>query len=155
MPDTKSRFFELRETYGRDEAGNLEPLSSAAFAISLPVMTGSGKITEHTNVTHVEAADELTDELAGRFIPGTRIVETTNPLLAGAILGTGIYDEIDPPSKAAVARAVNETKAHITMRNERDRQVALGNEPAPDATDSNPAPQATGDAEHIPSTTEA
>lgn len=141
MSESSSRFFELADIYGRDEHGNLEPLADASFAIAMPFAAGNGAISVRTDVTRVGAADALTDDLPGRFIPGTRIIETSNPLLAAGILGTGVYREIDAPSKAAIARAVGETKAHVEARKQRDRQVALGNEPAPDSTDAQtPAP---------------
>jgi hypothetical protein len=143
MPDTESRFFELADHHGRDYADNLEPLVEIGTSIALPVMkshpvTGSPVITSESQRVVICPAEQLTDSDPGRIIPNTRIVETANPLVAGALLGCGQYVEIDAPTKARIAQHEKETRAHVAALEARDKQVQAGNEPEPDAGDTPP-----------------
>lgn len=142
---SNSRFLELRDEHGRDHQGNLEPLAEIGLSIPRPsTVNGDVTIIGDAGATRVAIApapslDKVKDDdhgkLPARVIPDTRIVETTNDLIADTLLAGGLFVEIDEPKKAKIDKAVSETKAHIAAMADRDKQVQSGNEPAPDATD--------------------
>ena len=143
MPDnTESRFFELADHHGRDYAGNPEPIQEVGVSIATPTMTKSGTLTEVSHALVIVQAAALTEKLVARVIPNTRIIETSSHQVASALLSCGQYQEIDPPTKAHIAKHEKATAAHIDAMTKRDEQIDAGDQPAPDATD---MPAATAD----------
>ncbi|HET6502104.1 MAG TPA: hypothetical protein VFG87_15215 [Amycolatopsis sp.] len=146
MPDDEFiAYFELRSEHGVDHANNLQPIVD--FGLSMPAarQTSDGLILPTaTERVSIQPAPNLTDELVARVIPNTRIVETIDPRVADAIRAVGLFDEIDKPSKTAIAAAEKETRAHVDAMAARDRQVDAGGEPPPDATDA-PTPDAVNE----------
>lgn len=135
MPETETRFFEkLMLPDDHDEVGNPMPISSVGLAVALPTMTPGGNLTEVSHAVAIGPADDLAD-LPARVLPGTRIVETCSHQIASSLVASGQYVEIDPPSKAVIAKHTRDTAAHIDARAKRDKQIEAGHEPAPDAAD--------------------
>jgi hypothetical protein len=88
MPD---RHFRLLDHIGLDAAGNPEPIHEVGLAVLIPTMKG-GEI--------VDVPERITLNAA----PGTRVLKTDDPRVASALLSSGQYEEIDPPSKRELAK---------------------------------------------------
>lgn len=139
---SESRYFVLRDDVGVDHADNLEPLAEIGLIVGVPTAVPGPENVEIVEVPQahsIKPADKLNDERRVRIIPGTRYVETNDALIAEGLLGhpagKGLFVEVDEPKKADIDKARKETDAHIEAMKNRDAQVQLGNEPAPDATD--------------------
>lgn len=135
-----SRYFALKGEHGVDHADNLEPLQEIGISVSVPTMVPGASNTDIVEVPHiikVESANGLGDRRA-RIIPGTRFVETNDPLVASALLECGQYTEVDEPGKGAIDKARKQTAAHQDAMKQRDQAVTAGDIPAPDADDTTP-----------------
>jgi hypothetical protein len=129
-----SRFFVLRDEHGIDHEANLEPIQEIGLSIPNPLALSLGMEMTAKHVISQHA--ELTDDLAARVIPGTRIVETNDFIVAEALLACQQYDEFDgEPTKAAIDKARKEINAHVEAMARRDDQVAKGELEPPDAAD--------------------
>jgi hypothetical protein len=102
MPESKSKYFELEDHVGVTADGNLEPLVEIGLVVTVPTMV-EGEVVDAPHTVKVEHAAKL-GELAARIVPGTRIVESSDYRVNVALLGSG-FVAIDPPTKAAVAKA--------------------------------------------------
>lgn len=91
-PDPAPRYFELR-----DHIDPGQPLNGYTCTVGLPRMRGGRVVIESQPVTLKKAA-ERDDELPGRVLPGTRLIEATNPALASALAQSGRFEECDPPA---------------------------------------------------------
>ncbi len=103
MPD--STFLELEDHVGVTADGNLEPLVSIGLSIAVPTMvkdpdTGKMEPAEIAHSITIESSQGLADRPA-RFLPGTRIVEIADPRVVTALMQSGSFKEIDPPTKTA------------------------------------------------------
>lgn len=87
----KARYFELLDHVGIDSQGSPEPLREIGIAINVPTAK-DGEI--------VDVAQRVTIQP----IENTRTFAVDDPLVAGAILDSGLVREIDPPSKAQARR---------------------------------------------------
>ena len=87
----KTRYFELLDHVGIDPEGNPEPLREIGVAINVPTAK-DGEI--------VDVAQRVTIQP----IDGTRTFAVDDPLVAGAVLDSGLVREIDPPSKTQARR---------------------------------------------------
>lgn len=153
-PNAPLAWLEWPSHYGVDHAGNLEPLCEFAVHIAVPQLSPTGVVLPTgSDTTLIPVAEELGDETPIRIIPDTRIVETRDLRLASALVALG-FVQIGQPTAKYLKDARDETAAHVDAMAKRDRQVAIGNEPAPDATDpgvAGQAPPASG-AVRMPST---
>lgn len=131
-------WFELKPEHGIDHEGNLEPIAEFGLSVAVPQLVNGDVLDTASASTVIRPQARLTDEIAVRIIPDTRIVETSNLNLASAILATGLFEQIERPNKTHIADAEKETRAHLNTMKQRDRAVEAGDEPAPDATDSVP-----------------
>jgi hypothetical protein len=104
-------------------AGEPGPLTSEAFSYAVPVMvkdpaTGKQEVGSELRAATIEPSDQPIREGAviapdrptlavdARIIPGTRIIETTNPQIASILAGdSGGYTRVDPPKSSAQTRA--------------------------------------------------
>lgn len=132
MPDT--RFFELATEHGVDPEANLQPIAEIGLSVPVPLRLKDGSTVVDSQRIVIRPADAIKDNFA-RIIPNTRIVETTSHIVMSALIGHKLGDEVESPTKTTIAKAVKETEAHRSAGAEAARQVALGNEPPPDATD--------------------
>lgn len=98
MPD---RYFKLKDHVGLDGDGNPEPINEIGVSANVPTMVGSGKDREVVAVAK---------RVKVKPIPGTRIVKTDEPVVAEALKQSGLFDESEPPAKAEVSKARQETK---------------------------------------------
>lgn len=110
-------------------AGQPGPLVSEGCDYAVPTLV-NGKIQgvkRHVQITVSESSCGEIQPVAldqsvttdARIIPGSRVIETTNPLLAD-VLCQGGYRRIDPPSsqRPHVAKAPRVTKAGLAKRAE-------------------------------------
>jgi hypothetical protein len=153
MPEDFRAWFELRSEHGVDYAENREPIREVALTLSLPQMTPGGVIASGQQVCVIRPADELTDEMPARVIPGTRIIETSSLLTAQALYSRAEYEQlVDEPTQAQVNAAKAETAAHVDATRKRADAVARGSEHPADMNDPNPAPPPLTGAVSIPGT---
>lgn len=94
MPDT---YLELNDDVGLDADGNPEPIHEIGIAVNIPTIK-DGELVDIAQRTTVTA------------IPGTRIVKTSDPMIVGALLGSGQYHETEPPSKTDLSKARKDTQ---------------------------------------------
>lgn len=94
MPE---RHFRLLDHLGLDSEGNPEPIHEVGLAVAIPTIRG-GEIVDIEERVTVKAA------------PGTRVIKTDDPLVAGALLGSGQFEEIDPPSSAQLKKERKQTQ---------------------------------------------
>jgi hypothetical protein len=103
------RYFALRDHVGVTPGGNLEPLVEEGMAIAVPTIVstvdGPEVVTTSMSVV-IRPADTLPDGAGARVIPGTRIIECSDPRIADGLLGGEKYEEIPPPTKQEVTHAV-------------------------------------------------
>ncbi len=107
-----STWLELHDTIGVTAEGNLEPLADIGdVPILVPRLvtdeTGKQHVIEEPQMVKIEFADELGKRPA-RMVPGTRMVETVDPRIAGFLLGSNegaVWKQIDTPTRAAVKAA--------------------------------------------------
>lgn len=90
------RYFELDEAIGLDPDGNPEPIHEVGLAVNIPTVKDGEIVAVASRVT-VNA------------IPGTRILKVDDPIVAGALAGSGQYREVDPPKKADLDRQRKDT----------------------------------------------
>jgi hypothetical protein len=88
MPE---RHFRLLDHVGLDADGNPEPIHEIGLAVLTPTMK-DGEI--------VDVSERITLKAA----PGTRVVKTDDPRVAGGLLACGLLEEIDPPTKRELAK---------------------------------------------------
>lgn len=88
MPE---RHFRLLDHIGLDADGNPEPIHEIGLAVLIPTMK-DGKI--------IDVPERITLNAAA----GTRVVKTDDPRVAGALLQSGQYEEVDAPSRRALAK---------------------------------------------------
>jgi hypothetical protein len=132
-----SRYFAHKDDLQdvRDHEGNLKPIQEVALSIPNPIALSLGlPLTDKVVISQL-ADGEFGDEHAARVLPGTRIVETHDFVVAEALVACGQYDEIDQPTKKLLDDHVKETKAHLAALERRDEQVAKGELEPPDAAD--------------------
>lgn len=141
-PDEKFiAWFELKPEYGIDHEDNPEPIVESALSLAIPVMLPSGRIVTGSQVCKIAPADELTDTLLVRVIPGTRIVETSSMLAAQALYSLPTYQQlIDEPTREHIKSARDATAAHHDAMARRAAMVAKGEEHPADVNDPNPVP---------------
>lgn len=150
MTDNPTRYLELLEhqvddngvarldaPIGHDYAGNHEPITE--IGVSVPIaenQSHTGVIIAADNPEHVPAEHKGRPVVkTAHAIPDTRIVVSSNPLVTDTLLNTNLFREIDKPSKAHIDKHKDRTAAHKQALAARDKQVTVGNEPAPDAND--------------------
>lgn len=135
MPDADLIYYQLRPEYGIDHAGNLEPIVDFGLSIPAPQFAAGEVLPTAASRVRIQEADELTDDVHARVIPRTRIIETRDLRIATAVHALGLFERIEPPTKKAISEAQAETRAHDQAMKAAAKQVELGNDPAPDATD--------------------
>lgn len=106
MPETT--FLRLRDEHGVTADDNLEPLVQIGLAIPVPVMipnpaTKDMEPGETAQKTYIDPADTLEENAIARIIPGTRLIEVADSRIAGALLLTGNWESVDPPTRAQIA----------------------------------------------------
>jgi hypothetical protein len=95
-------------------AGELGPLVSEGCAYAVPTMVGKEIVqtTRHVKILPSDepisdkpkpVADDSEVTTTARIIPGTRTIETNDPMLVG-VLQQGGYQLVDPPKSQHVAR---------------------------------------------------
>jgi hypothetical protein len=137
MSDT--RYFALRDEHGTDHEENLQPIVEVGLSIPNPLAAALGHDVKDKVV--IVQHDELTDELPARVIPGTRLIETNDFIVAESLLACGQYEEVGAPTKATIEKAHKETKAHVEALKTRDALVAKGELEPPDAADHDANPE--------------
>ncbi len=136
MPAEAVAWFELRAERGVDHAENLQPIVEIGLSIALPQIVGGGDVLPTASArTVVRQAPALTDDVQVRIIPNTRIVETSTLEIASTVLATGLFDQIDKPTKKAIASAESETKACVQAHEKRYEAVESGDAEHPAARD--------------------
>lgn len=80
------------------KAGQPAPLNNVGFQIPMPVMVGKEVGTTTSRAT-LYPSEELDPNLRARIIPGTRIVEAEHPAVIDVLVGTGFYEQCDPPAE--------------------------------------------------------
>ena len=142
-----SRYFALRDEHGTDHEDNLQPIQEIGLSIPNPTARALGlPLVDKVVISQLDD-DEFGDEHPARVIPGTRLVETRDFIVAEALLACGQYDELDgPPSKSVVDKHRKETRAHEDALKTRDQLVDKGELPAPDAADHDVNPENLPDA---------
>ena len=107
MPD---RYLQLREHVGVTADGNPEPLVEIGLTATVPRMRG-GELVDDPHRHVIRAAEKIPAGDGARIMPNTRMVHATDPMIAQALLSTGNWEEIDPPSKREQAHQRGEARA--------------------------------------------
>lgn len=87
------RFFRLR-----DHVTPGEPLRSWGGRLAVPTMR-DGRIVIQTRTVRLRPSPTHQERLPGRILPGSRIVEATDPVLAAALERSPVLVECDPPTE--------------------------------------------------------
>ncbi len=85
-------------------AGDPDTLNNIGIQVQVPVLV-DGEIAMTTSRIPIVCANELDEQLAARIIPGTRIVETTNPAVVNVLMQTGHYRQVAPPERKSLSNA--------------------------------------------------
>jgi hypothetical protein len=86
MPD---RYFEINDDVGINADGNPEPLHEIGVTVSIPTMNGSDVV-------------DVPQRTTVKPIPGTRTFKTDDPIIAQAILDSGLVHETTQLTKAEI-----------------------------------------------------
>lgn len=126
MPD--SRHFELNGDVGlaprylqgpdgepveNPAAGTPDPLVRFGVTVAVPTLV-DGELVAVATAIDIERAPALSDTVRSRVIPDTRIVETSDALVANVIAQHPAFHEIESPTKkveAAAAKATEDARA--------------------------------------------
>lgn len=104
------QYFQLRDDVGITGDGNLEPLDNIGIVVAVPIMRG-GEVVEDPHRYHVVQAESLSKDVLARVIPGSRTIHVNDPTVAEGIWQTGLFVQIDKPTKKQLADQVREAKA--------------------------------------------
>ena len=110
-------YFELRPEIGEHPD---DPLQSISAPVMVPVMVGR-EVGEQAEVHLIGQRPKLDPGYSARVIPGTRIVEVRDRLLAQWFANDARFAACDPPSKAKTEkqqRAAKERAASTTTAKE-------------------------------------
>lgn len=109
MPES-TRYFELRDHVGVTADGNPEPIAEIGVALAVPIMRGGEVVGEQQR--HVIAqAPSLKEGMLARVLPGTRLIEASDPRVCDVLLQSELVKEVDPPSKKAEQHQRGEARA--------------------------------------------
>ena len=89
-------YFELRPEIGEHPD---DPLQSVSAPVAVPMMVGR-EVGEGTEVHIVTQRPKLDQGYSARVIPGTRIVEVRDRLLAQWFDGDARFTACDPPTRS-------------------------------------------------------
>lgn len=87
------RYFELV-----DDIDPGQPLAGYGCSLNLPAMRG-GRVVMTPMPVRIRPRPAADEKLPGRILPGSRIVEATNPILASALEQSASFAECDPPAE--------------------------------------------------------
>lgn len=136
MTEDFRAWFRAHFDHDNDEAGNPTPIADLGINVPAPVLIGGHVIESAGRYVRCPVADALTDEIDSRIVPNTRLIETRSYAVANALAGfPTLFEEIDPPTRAEIKAAADETKPHREARAQRDAAVKAGSIEAPDSTD--------------------
>lgn len=108
MPE--NRYFALREHVGLTADGNPEPLVEIGVALAHPIMRGGEVFTENARYVIAQSEKLGGDELA-RILPGTRLIEASDPRICDVLMQSDLVEEVDPPSKKLEQHQRGEARA--------------------------------------------
>ena len=117
MPETNH--FRLLDHIGVTADEQPEPLVEERVTRDRPIMVDDGKggqiptTTSETVSIQPAASIGAADLVQARIIPGTRIVESRDPIIDAALRGFGKYEQIDSPIKKDIDAAVKETRDSV------------------------------------------
>lgn len=132
MPETT--FLRFRDEHGVTAEGHLEPLVQIGIAIPVPVMipnpaTKDLEPGETAQKTYINPAETLEETAIARIVPGTRLIEVADSRIANALLLTGNWETVEPPTRAAIAseaKALTDALAEAGTHSDADDRDGLG-----------------------------
>lgn len=133
-------YFKLRDDVGVTADGNLEPLCEIGIVVAVPIMK-DGELIDDPHRYVIEPADTLKEDGHARIIPGTRIVHVNDPVVAQGVLQTGMFGQVDKPTRkdqAAERRALTDAKEEAGTHNGDRDPTNPDNPVTPDGTPVHP-----------------
>lgn len=87
------------------------PLAQQAASIAIPTMFGNDIVNVPQQIT-ISPAPKLEDDMLGRVIPGSRVIECAHPFLSN-ILQELPYTQIEKPAKKALEAQAKDAEGHL------------------------------------------